>query len=101
LGAALKSSNPDAATEALQRVTNSGKKLSPLVNFIRPYSWILLGEIAMEKKDFKNAQKYFSKSKEFEKFDWEKLVQIRIYINQQTLDSLKEKEKEKEKNIAK
>jgi len=54
--------------------------------YVVPYSWIILGEIAMEEKDWKTAEQNFTKAKSYTNYDWAQLMSFRIYGNLQKLE---------------
>lgn len=51
---------------------------------------MILSEIAIEENDFAAADKFIDRiKKDKTKCDWEKMVQIRIYVGAQTLENKK------------
>uniref|UniRef100_A0A6B2L2F1 Uncharacterized protein n=1 Tax=Arcella intermedia TaxID=1963864 RepID=A0A6B2L2F1_9EUKA len=76
---------PGEACEAFRKAIAEKGKIQR-ETWVLPFSWLNVGEIAIEEKQWKEASEAFGKIKEFEKYDWEKIVAFRLYGNQQTLD---------------
>lgn len=51
-----------------------------------PYSYVTLGEMSLEQKEFKQAAFYFTKAKSYKVYDWEKILAFRIYSDEFRLD---------------
>jgi len=77
----------DEAEEALkQSIAENGKIIRE--TWIVPMSWVVLGEMAMEQKQWTSASAHFDKVKNFKDYDWENLAAFRVYGNRQTLSKL-------------
>ncbi len=48
-----------------------------------PYSWVELGEMALEAGDLAKAEEFLNKAKNYKKYDWETLLSYRITGNLQ------------------
>jgi len=53
--------------------------------WVVPFSLFALGELRMEKKEWKGAAEFFDKTKDFKGFDWERFLSVLVYANKQTL----------------
>jgi len=59
--------------------------------FTVAYSWILLGEIAMEQSQWEEATKCFEELSQLSGYDWEKFLATRIYSNKQKIEVKRKK----------
>lgn len=46
-------------------------------------AWFQKGEMAAKKKDYEASRKWFENCKSFKSYDWEKLLDFRIFVLQQ------------------
>lgn len=60
-----------------------------------PYSWVELGEMALEDGDLTRAEECFNKAKAIKKYDWETLLSYRITGNLQKIQRKRAEAKEK------
>jgi hypothetical protein len=57
--------------------------LSIDTSYIIPFSIATLAEIAIDENELEKAKQYHEKIKTYSKYDWEKLVTVRVYVNNQ------------------
>lgn len=74
----------DAAIVELNRAISLEKEVK-IETYSMPYCWNLLGEIEMKQKNYSKAKDHFAKSKSYSDYDWQKLLAVRLYSNNQKL----------------
>lgn len=62
-----------------------------LETYTIPYSWVLLGEIAIETDRLDEASRCFTKVSSYSGYDWERLLNFRIFSDKQKLEDAKER----------
>jgi hypothetical protein len=51
--------------------------------WVAPMAWFQKGEMAAKKKDYQTSKKCFESCKTFKNYDWEKVLEFRIFVLEQ------------------
>jgi len=83
----------DRAHDMLLKAVEQEAVVSPNALYAIPYSYVEFAEMELEKNQLDEATAYLNKAKSFKKYDWERLVNVRISSLLQKIDKRKKEQK--------